>query len=123
MSSYQQQNQGGLPPLLGSPGTGTSNLPPVIGGRQSGLDAPSLPPLDLTQTTHFNPTTHPIQSLDEQALGRESMILDRVKNRQMSWQDAQDVLKTLSDKDKQTLAKFRPSMNEDERRALGMSKG
>ena len=106
-----------LPPQLGDTG---APLPPRIDG---GLDAPALPPHNLTGTTQFNPGQTSFKSLDEMAMGRASMILDQVRNRQMSWQDAQGLLKTLSNDDKQTIAKFRGNMNEDERRALGMSKG
>src|SRR5262245_61270624 len=106
-----------LPPRLGDAGT---TLPPRL---DAGLDAPALPAHNLTGTTQFDPRQTSFKSLDEMAMGRASMILDQVKNRRMSWQDAQGLLKTLSDNDKQTIAKFRGNMNEDERRALGMSKG
>src|SRR4030095_6888205 len=110
-------SEGELPPRLGTTG---GALPPRVG---SSLDAPSLPAHDLTRATQFDAGQVTSQSLEQQAMGRASMILDQVRNRRMSWQNAQSILKTLSDQDKQTLTKFRPNMNEDERRALGMSKG
>src|SRR5215471_18491021 len=116
-----------LPPSLGSD---DSALPPRIGGggsalpqRIGGLDAPSFPSHNLTRMPQVDPNQITSTTLEQQAMGRATMILDQVRNRKMSWQDAETILKPLSDQDKQTIAKFRGNMNEDERRALGMSKG
>lgn len=121
-----QQQPEGIPRLgagtIPSLGAGSIADIPRIGGGVS-LDAPQLPPRNLTRPTTFDPSQTGSLSLMDQALGRASLILDQVRARRLSWQDAHDVLKTLSDDDKKTIARFRPDMGEDEKRALDLPKG
>src|SRR5262245_36518793 len=64
------------------------------------------------------------QSLEDTAMGQASQVLDRVRQRQLSWQDAREALKVLPETDRVSLAKLRGgNLTEDERRALNIGGG
>jgi hypothetical protein len=125
MSAFSPENRG-IPSLgagtIPSLGARSTDQIPTIGGGVS-LDAPRLLPRNLTRPTTFDPSQTGSLSLMDQAIGRASLILDQVRARRLTWEDARDVLKTLSEEDKKTLARFRPDMSEDEKRALDLPRG
>jgi hypothetical protein len=99
------------------------NAIPTVGGN---FDAPLISaPRNLIAPAPANLSKvgAPL-GLGDLALGQASAVLDRVRARQMSWQDAQKALATLSTSDKQTLAKLRGgAMTIDEQRALNIPSG
>src|SRR5262245_43431263 len=94
---------------------------PLLGGTPH--DAPALPVSNLTAPVESNLDANPFASPSDLALMQAKEILDAVRERRLKWQDAKKFLDPLSEGDKKTLTLTRPNLDEDEKRALGMSVG
>jgi len=131
MSSFLQP-PGGNRPATGTTTTGgggflqgpssSSTLQPRQTGGSSPFTAPILPRAAVTTPVQQN-TLSNTPALSDLALGRASQLLDAVRDRKVDWKQAKPFLDVLSSDDKKALASVRGDMNEDEKRALGMSEG
>jgi hypothetical protein len=95
------------------------------GGLEPGgsiFDSPSITPRNLVQpVTQSTLPSAAADDLSDTELGRAKQLLDAVRNRTTSWQDAKKWLDALKPNDKKVLIASRQgSLSEDEQRALGL---